>query len=136
MKYLDKNSLIRFWNGIKAKIPTKTSQLTNDSNYINNNDSRLSDARTPKSHATSATTYGVGTSGNYGHCKIINHLTQTSNINGYALSAYQGYLLNERLKKVEEKLQHVSASSTEMTIADVPVYHGSTGKQFVTDDGK
>ena len=34
------------------------------------NDSRLSDARTPISHAVSATTYGVGTSSNYGHVKL------------------------------------------------------------------
>ena len=30
--YLDKTGLTYFWNKIKAKIPTKTSQLTNDSN--------------------------------------------------------------------------------------------------------
>ena len=36
------------------------------------NDSRLSDTRTPKAHATSATTYGVGTTSNYGHVKIQN----------------------------------------------------------------
>ena len=34
------------------------------------NDSRLSDARTPVSHASSATTYGVGTTSNYGHVKL------------------------------------------------------------------
>ena len=36
------------------------------------NDSRLSDTRTPKAHATNATTYGVGTTSNYGHVKIQN----------------------------------------------------------------
>lgn len=34
------------------------------------NDSRLSDARTPKSHASTATTYGGGTASNYGHNKL------------------------------------------------------------------
>lgn len=33
-------------------------------------DSRLSNARTPTAHASSATTYGVGTSSNYGHVKL------------------------------------------------------------------
>ena len=35
----------------KPTIPTKTSDLTNDSNYVTTTDSRLSDSRTPKSHA-------------------------------------------------------------------------------------
>ena len=48
----------------------------------------------PKSHASSATTYGVGTTANYGHCRTINNLTTSSHTNGYALSAYQGYILN------------------------------------------
>jgi hypothetical protein len=34
------------------------------------NDSRLSDARTPVSHASTATTYGVGSTTNYGHLKL------------------------------------------------------------------
>lgn len=34
------------------------------------NDSRLSDARTPVAHASSTTTYGVGTTSNYGHVKL------------------------------------------------------------------
>ena len=34
----------------KPVIPTKTSDLTNDSNYVTTSDSRLTDARTPKTH--------------------------------------------------------------------------------------
>lgn len=34
------------------------------------NDSRLSDSRTPKSHAVTTTTYGIGTASNYGHVKL------------------------------------------------------------------
>ena len=58
-------------------IPSKTSDLTNDSgfltshqslaNYVTTSDSRLSDSRTPIAHATSATTYGVSSASNYGH---------------------------------------------------------------------
>ena len=47
----------------------------------------------PVSHASSATTYGVGTTGNYGHCKLANNLTTSSYADGVALSAYQGKLL-------------------------------------------
>ena len=34
-KYLDLTGLSHFWDKIKAKIPTKTSQLTNDSGFVN-----------------------------------------------------------------------------------------------------
>lgn len=49
----------------------------------------------PKSHSSSATTYGVGTTANYGHNKVINDLTHNSFTNGESLSAYQGYVLNQ-----------------------------------------
>lgn len=51
----------------------------------------------PKSHASSANTYGVGTTANFGHCKTINNLTQSSHVNGNALSAYQGKVLNDKI---------------------------------------
>ena len=42
------------------------------------NDSRLSDSRTPKSHAATATTYGSGTSSNYGHVKLTDTYSVTT----------------------------------------------------------
>lgn len=44
--YLDKDGLSYFWNKIKAKIPTKTSQLENDSGFadassLNNKQDKL-----------------------------------------------------------------------------------------------
>ena len=62
------------------------------------NDSRLSNSRTPTSHASTATTYGIGTTTNYGHCMTINNLTTSSHADGKALSAYQGYVLNQKIK--------------------------------------
>jgi len=41
------------------------------------NDTRLSNSRTPTAHASTATTYGAGTTANYGHVK-----TQTGDMNG------------------------------------------------------
>ncbi|MCR5742050.1 MAG: hypothetical protein K6G38_06300 [Gammaproteobacteria bacterium] len=58
--------------------------------------------KAPKSHASSGTTYGVGTTSNYGHCRVINNLTTSSATNGYALQAYQGKLINDRLKTLEQ----------------------------------
>lgn len=51
----------------------------------------------PKSHASTGTDYGLGTTTNYGHVKTINNLTQASHVNGNALSAYQGKLLGDRV---------------------------------------
>lgn len=33
-KYLDKNGLLYFWGKIKALVPTKTSQIINDSGFV------------------------------------------------------------------------------------------------------
>lgn len=60
------------------------------------NDPRLSDARNPLFHASTNITYGVGTTSLFGHVKLANDLTNSSYSNGVALSAYQGYLLNNK----------------------------------------
>jgi len=49
--------------------------------------------KAPNSHASTATTYGLGTTTDYGHVKTINGLTQSSHVNGTALSAYQGKVI-------------------------------------------
>ena len=51
------------------------------------NDTRLSDARTPTSHASSDTTYGIGTTSNYGHVKLATgDMNGASNVDGVAVS--------------------------------------------------
>ncbi len=51
--------------------------------------------KSPISHASSETIYGVGTTGNYGHIKLANNLTTASYQNGLALSANQGKALKD-----------------------------------------
>lgn len=48
---------------------------------------------TPTSHASTSTTYGVGTSSNYGHVKLADNLTTTTT--GSALDARQGKALQD-----------------------------------------
>ena len=50
------------------------------------NDSRLSDSRTPKSHASTGTSYGAGSTSNYGHVKLTDS-TAVTNSTGLALPA-------------------------------------------------
>ncbi len=58
-------------------------------------DTTAVNGKAPKSHASSANTYGVGTTANYGHNKVINDLTHTAFANGEALAAYQGKILKD-----------------------------------------
>ncbi|MBP1926837.1 hypothetical protein J2Z76_002707 [Sedimentibacter acidaminivorans] len=50
----------------------------------------------PASHASSGTGYGVGTTGNYGHVKLVDSLTSTLT-SGAALTPKQGKLLNDKI---------------------------------------
>ena len=96
--------------------------------FCQGNDSRLSNARTPTSHAVNANTYGLGTTGVYGHVKTVNGLTQSSHSDGLALSAYQGYLLDQKIstlsggvsgtKRYEIKTYLVSGSGSSATFAE------------------
>ena len=67
---------------------------------------------TPSAHSSSSTTYGVGTGSNYGHNKIIDNLNQSSNTNGYSLSAHQGYALNQA------KAEKTDAIGTTITLVN------------------
>lgn len=53
--------------------------------------------KAPNSHASTASTYGLGTISRYGHVKTINWLTQSVHEDGLALSAHQGFVLNNKL---------------------------------------
>ena len=72
-------------------------------------DSRLSDSRTPTGHASTSTTYGVGSTSKYGHCMIVDNLTSSAYTSGKVLSAYQGYVLDNG------KQNKVTASTTDLT---------------------
>lgn len=56
----------------------------------------------PKPHATSATTYGVGSSSNYGHVKIRDNLDRSGYVSGEALASHQGKVLDEKITAVKQ----------------------------------
>jgi len=70
------------------------------------------EGKAPKSHASTGTTYGIGTTTKYGHCMTINGLTQSSHADGKALSAYQGKVLNDKISKTEVLIINVSSFSS------------------------
>ena len=63
------------------------------------NDSRLSDSRTPKSHASTGTSYGAGSTSNYGHVKLTDS-TAVTDSTGLALPA------TEKNASVEGTMAH------------------------------
>lgn len=75
-------------------------------------------AYAPTDHGSTQTTYGLGTTANYGHVKTIDALTQSSHANGTALSAYQGYLLDQNKGPKYAVITAVSASRN-LAVGDV-----------------
>ena len=70
-----KNTPMNGWNASSSEV-------------VMGNDTRLTDARTPTSHASTGTTYGAGTTANYGHVKLLNgDLNGISYANGVAAAS-------------------------------------------------
>lgn len=73
----------------KAEIEAKlTGQISTHSHTSDN-------TKAPTNHASSSSTYGLGTETQYGHVAIANHLSATTASPNHALSANQGRILNE-----------------------------------------
>ena len=111
--------------GIPAQDTTYTAESTatnikmngtqsagDSSTYARGNHVHPTDtSRAPTSHASTGTGYGVGTTANYGHNKIIDDATKSSLTNGESLSAHMGYILNNQ--DVEYVVStHTSSTST------------------------
>ena len=92
------------------------------------NDSRLSDSRTPKAHATTSTTYGGGTASNYGHVKLVDTYsvdTPSAASNGAATSiAASAYALQQAYSTLNSNSTHrlgiktLTAGETTLTWTD------------------
>ena len=85
-------------SGATVDIVTAWNTTTSDEKVPSEKLTKTSlDAKAPTNHATSSSTYGLGTTSNYGHVKTVNGLTQSSHSDGTALSAYQGKVLNDAI---------------------------------------
>lgn len=74
----------------------QTARKINNVSFDGSTDITITDeTKAPIMHSSADATYGIGSRAVYGHVKIINHLgTPPMNIDGYALSATMGTLLN------------------------------------------
>lgn len=92
----------RYGGGNLSRSDVDSALSTSSTNPIQNQAVATAlNGKAPTSHASTATTYGVGTTTNYGHCMTINDLNTSSHANGKALSAYQGKVLNDKIAKTE-----------------------------------
>ena len=83
----------------------------------------------PTSHASSATTYGKGTSSNYGHLKVTDSLTDTTTAatGGVALSAKAGKDLNTAINDTQDIIATRISSLVApraLVVGDYVVYNG------------
>jgi hypothetical protein len=66
----------------------------------------------PCNHASESADFGVGASGVYGHCKVIDDFTNGGGeTNGRALSAHAGYVLNKMTYLVEGTYNQIGSRS-------------------------
>ena len=86
----------------------------------------------PKIHASTNTNYGVGSNSEYGHNKVIDNLNRERYIDGEALSAHQGYELNERLSDLES---NISKNDIRILISRKSDGAGESGTQIVVGQG-
>ena len=66
------------------------------------------DIYAPKNHASTFTTYGVGSNNNYGHVKVVDNLSSTAYRDGEVLSARMGNTLNGRIDDANSKVDGVN----------------------------
>lgn len=95
----------------------------------------------PLDHASTEWTYGPGTSTEYGHCRIIDNLNTSTNSTGYALSAHQGYVLEQKFGTVQiMSIGYLNADSSTFVddgelwtdvAATIPETYGATNYYFV-----
>ena len=97
------------------------------------NDSRLSNARTPVAHASTATTYGLGTSAKYGHVKLSDAIEGGDIADtGTGASAYAVSALNTLMKNLIHNFGDcMTAAATAAKVAEVPEFVLATGARVV-----
>lgn len=80
---------------IKKRFSTIATTLTSINNAL--------DGKAPTSHASATTTYGPGTTANYGHVKLYNGLDRAVYTDGEALPSNLGFILNNNLTALTNK---------------------------------
>ena len=102
--YIDKAELISILVNAQSELQINATKLNG---YSPNDFARTvhsHDTYAQTNHSSSLTTYGAGTTTNYGHNKIANNLTTTEYRDGEVLSAYQGKVLNDLINSTKAEI--------------------------------
>ena len=93
-KYVDRNELISIIKNTSGEILEINATLLNGHNadYFAKNDHNHDTIYAPRSHVDI-----LSSDSSLGHVKTINNLSRNVNVNGEALSAYQGKLLDDKI---------------------------------------
>lgn len=60
---------------------------------------------TPRPHSSMAQLYGTGSTSQYGHVKLRDNLTSSGYVNGEALTGRMGYVLDQKIINVENRIK-------------------------------
>ena len=89
----------------------------------------------PVTHASSTVEYGAGTNSEYGHVKLVNHLNSNNYEPGSALSSYQGKVLSDKIKTLENVLKKFNGLQVRLgrkrIINKAPIYDGETDSRLM-----
>ena len=94
--FVSQDDLLEILTNVSQDIVINASTLggLSSDNFAKTNHNELHEGHfAPIDHATGSNRYGLADSNNYGHVKTIDHLNTQTNLNGEALSAYQGKVL-------------------------------------------
>lgn len=88
--------------------------------------------KAPKMHASTATTYGTGTSSQWGHVKLSNSISSTSSTgDGIAATPSAVKAVNDSLTSNVSSLQSaIDGKAPTMHAIDVPIYGASSSSQW------
>lgn len=106
------------------------SDINATNTQVNTNTKAIHDKATIN-HASTSTTYGAGTTSKYGHCKTVNDLTTSSYVDGEALSAYQGAVLNKSLATTNSTVSSLSTTVSKKQDASTAITTSNISSQSV-----
>lgn len=103
--YIDKDELKQYLENSNENNPINATLLNGlASDKFLKKDDINSYQFSPGAHSSNSTVYGVGTTGEYGHVKLVDHCNRDSCKDGEALSSHQGYVLNDKIDAINDSL--------------------------------
>ena len=134
MSFLDETGLAYFYSKLKEKFirtvngigPSSTGNVTLAASNIGTSDnsnvqSKIStletnvNSKAPTSHASSATTYGIGTTANYGHLKISDNYTSSAGAASAGVAASSKAVYDTYAKFANDILYYTGVTCTATT---------------------